>query len=191
MRKMITILLCLVFIQITIFAFYLIVNSFEGIYPLVGEYYLTKNYIQQHPEDMKQLFKNVFNIINKCELNSELINLIDCRKIKEQWISKVFPNDGYFSNYSSTYFITLGRENTINKLFLDGKYKETKARSYKEQMVIELLKGKRKNLLGLRINEMLSLTYLNDLYSEAEIIVPVYDNHSFVPLGAIVRLYGD
>ena len=53
-----------------------------------------------------------------------------------------------------------------------------------------MLLGKRSKLYGVQANvDGLRMTYLNDLYSEAEVIVPYVKNGGI--LGAVVYLHGD
>lgn len=96
------------------------------------------------------------------------------------------------SYYEGTYFIRLNSSGKIEKLFLNGEWKEESVDTPGEKTVYAFLKNPRgRNYLkGFRINEYYSnMVYLADLYSEAEIIMPVIIDNKVI--GAIVKAYGD
>jgi hypothetical protein len=99
----------------------------------------------------------------------------------------------------STYFIRLKDENTIEKLFLSGKYTTAQSPQAKEKKVLALLKDKRGAICdegwkidGNELEEGFSgsrMRYLYDMFSEAEILIPV--RHDGRVIGAIVKAWGD
>ncbi len=82
-------------------------------------------------------------------------------------------------------------ESAICKLFKSGDFTRTVVSSPGEQRVYQILEGKQKyKPNNFRMNEIFTTSrYLFDLYSEAEIIVPVTADGEII--GAIVELYAD
>lgn len=101
---------------------------------------------------------------------------------------------GYFGDVTldddqPMYFIALDQD-MIVKLFFSGDVVSTSVVTHKETLARDLLLGKREKLYGLQANiKGLRMTYLNDLYSEAEVIVPYVRNGEII--GAVVYLHGD
>jgi hypothetical protein len=87
-------------------------------------------------------------------------------------------------DFPSTYFIHLA-DDQIEKLFLSGDYEISTARTERENKVLDLLRQQGPSFEGLAVRDH----YLNDLYSDAEVIVPVVKDGQVI--GAVVRLYGD
>lgn len=101
--------------------------------------------------------------------------------------------------YEGVYFIRVNENGDIEKMFLQGEVKVEKVNTKGEQKVVNFLTKNSYSMFannlylkGFRIDSGISnMHYLNDYYSEAEIIVPIrtYDNAKIV--GAIVKGYGD
>lgn len=93
---------------------------------------------------------------------------------------------------TNIYFIQLcDGDRTICKLFKSGDFRITKIQTNREKRVRKLLEGMQTTVTdNFRINEQYTaVQYLFDLYSEAEIIVPVISQGKVI--GAIVEVYGD
>lgn len=101
--------------------------------------------------------------------------------------------------YEGIYFIRLNNNGEIEKMFLHGQVKIEKVDTKGEQKVVKFITKNDYSIFtnnlylkGFRIDSGISnMHYLNDFYSEAEIIVPIrtFDNQKIV--GAIVKGYGD
>lgn len=87
------------------------------------------------------------------------------------------------------YFITL-KDGQIIKLFFSGGVKLENINTIGELKVMALLNGWTDKLYDIVLNDRtIPMTYLDDLYSEAEVIAPYKINGKTV--GAIVYLHGD
>lgn len=97
--------------------------------------------------------------------------------------------------YEGIYFIRINSNGDLEKMFLHGEFKLEKVDTTGEKKVFRFLTKNDLDdlyLKGFRIDSGISnMHYLNDYYSEAEIIVPIrtYDQAKIV--GAIVKGYGD
>jgi hypothetical protein len=74
---------------------------------------------------------------------------------------------------------------------LHGEWVEETVNTGGEKKVAQFLESPKSGYLrGIRIDATYSnMVYLRDFYSEAEIIVPVYEGTKVI--GAVVKLYGD
>lgn len=145
----------------------------------------TENFITQNQAHLETLFSTTFDRAQTC-------TNIDCIHQNNQEIVNGLEGEENLMYFPSTYFIRLGADNEIQKLFLSGNYKLKKAETWKEDMVVKLLEGKRGRICdqGYKIDvNTTTMTYLNDLEAEAEIIIPVKKDGKVV--GAVVRWWGD
>ena len=102
------------------------------------------------------------------------------------------------SNQQPMYFIMLLSNDDLAKLFFSGGLIIEPIDTKKEELVKEFLEGKRSGLYGLQLREEISLFgrgqilkthYLEDLYSQAEVIVPYKVDNKI--MGAVVYLHGE
>lgn len=94
--------------------------------------------------------------------------------------------------YKSTYFIKIIENNTIEKLFLHGQWKNEPIDTPGERKVLRYLSNNQSKeyLKGFRIDaDWSNMRQLSDYYSESEIIIPFKNNNQI--LGAVVKVYGD
>lgn len=153
----------------------------------------TREFIDTNPESLRLIFTSTFDRAKKCQGNTY------CEaQVSESIFSSLHGLEG-LEYKESTYFIRLHDGDTIEKLFLSGKYSNTRDSRAKESKVIALLKNTRGAICddGWKIDaneheEGLSgsrMRYLYDMFSEAEVIMPVYDGTRV--LGAVVKAWGD
>lgn len=162
-----------------------IIFNYFGTSPLYKVYGQKIQEISLNPIGYKELFTEVFDHALECPK----IASSKCREeIQRQIMSTLQTTDLNFPEY----FVRLTSEGTLQKLFLSGEVLEISANTQGEKRVVSLLLDKEHNLLwnGWRVSESESnIKFLNDLYSEAEVIIPV-KVHGKIK-GAIVYLYGD
>jgi len=171
-------------------------ESGKGVYTLRGAQ--VSELMRENPQFFDEIFAEILPEAVKCNGNSECVASIRSRLdlLTEATASEssTINVPGYFSNVSLAnnqpmYFITLD-QNQIVKLFFSGGVITTPVETLKEALVRDVLLGKRDKLYGLQANvDGLRMTYLNDLYSEAEVIVPYVMDGEIV--GAVVYLHGD
>lgn len=153
--------------------------------------------MQSNPEFFLEIFDQIMPRAGECGTDPACVenirNELDLLTAKAGTTSAETKPD-YFSNVSLAndqpmYFISLSN-NKFNKLFFSGEYFVDQVETRREKMVQDVLLGKREQLYGFQANvDGLRMTYLNDLYSEAEVIVPFKQNDEIV--GAVVYLHGD
>ncbi len=100
------------------------------------------------------------------------------------------------SLYEGIYFIRVNSSGDLEKMFLHGEFKIEKVDTKGEKKVFQFLTknifANNLYLKGFRIDSVVSnMHYLNDYYSEAEIIVPIRTYDSMKIVGAVVKGYGD
>lgn len=154
--------------------------------------------MRENPQFFDEIFTEILPEAIECHGNAECVAGIRSRLdlLTETTASESSTIDvpGYFSDVSLAnnqpmYFITLDQDRIV-KLFFSGGIVTTPIETRKEALVRDVLLGKRNNLHGLQANvDGLRMTYLNDLYSEAEVIVPYVIDGEIV--GAVVYLHGD
>lgn len=183
MKFIIIKLIIIILIPVIVLIYFLLQ---DGIKPINTEYNQTLEYVYTNKITVNNIFTTVFNEAKNCSRKYSAA----CKEKNRRNLEKYFINSCQLDFCYSTYFIRLSNDNKLEKLFLSGDYKLEFINSIGEKIVSNFLQNNQKKLMGFRINEMFStMHYLNDLYSEAEIIVPIIvDNKK---LGAFVRLYGD
>lgn len=153
--------------------------------------------MQSNPEFFSEIFDQIMPRAQECGVDP-----ICVKKIRDELdlltaeigTTSAMTKPDYFSDVSLAndqpmYFISLGN-NKLNKLFFSGEAVVDQIETRQEKMVQDLLTGKRERLIGFQANvDGLRMTYLNDLYSEAEVIVPFKQNDRII--GAVVYLHGD
>ncbi len=154
--------------------------------------------MRENPQFFDEVFTEIMPAALECGANTDCVASIRSRLdlLTETTASQSSTIDvpGYFSNVSLAnnqpmYFITLDQSQIV-KLFFSGGIVTTPIETRKEALVRDVLLGKRDKLHGLQANvDGLRMTYLNDLYSEAEVIVPYLKDGEIV--GAVVYLHGD
>jgi hypothetical protein len=116
-----------------------------------------------------------------------------CEATVSQKILQSFSDSEKVTQFPSTYFIKLSENGVIEKLFLSGRYETDRVDTTEERKALAVLEGKRKEICteGWRLEDGTGadMTYLHDIYSEAEAIIPVRIDNKL--LGAIVKGYGD
>lgn len=171
-------------------------ESGKGVYTLISAQ--VSELMQENPQFFDEIFTEILPEAVECNGNAECVADIRSRLdlLTEATASESSTIDvpGYFSNVSLAnnqpmYFIVLD-QNQIVKLFFSGTIITKPIETRKEALVRDVLLGKRDKLYGLQANvDGWRMTYLNDLYSEAEVIVPYVMDGEIV--GAVVYLHGD
>lgn len=171
-------------------------ESGKGVYTLRSAQ--VSELMRENPQFFDEIFTEILPEAIECDGNAECV--VDIRSrldlLTEATASESSTIDvpRYFSDVSldsnqPMYFITLD-QNQIVKLFFSGGIITKPIETRKEALVRDVLLGKRNKLHGLQANvDGLRMTYLNDLYSEAEVIVPYVKDDEIV--GAVVYLHGD
>jgi len=154
--------------------------------------------MRENPQFFDEIFTEILPEAVECNGNAECVadirSRLDLQTETTASESSTIDVPGYFSDVSLAnnqpmYFITLD-QNQIVKLFFSGGVITTPIETRKEALVRDVLLGKRDKLYGLQANvDGWRMTYLNDLYSEAEVIVPYIKDGEIV--GAVVYLHGD
>lgn len=154
--------------------------------------------MRENPQFFDEVFTKILPEAVECNGNTEceanIRSRLDLLSEAVAQDSSTINVPGYFSNVSLAnnqpmYFIALD-QNQIVKLFFSGGVVTTPIKTRKEALVQDVLLGKRNRLHGLQANvDGLRMTYLNDLYSEAEVVVPYVKDGEIV--GAVVYLHGD
>lgn len=147
----------------------------------------TKVFRKENIRHLETIYTRIFDRAKNCDHNAA------CEERVSRDILDFFVESEKVTQFPTTYFIRESDDGVIEKLFLSGRY-ETKRASTKEELkVLAVLQGKRKEICteGWRLENGIGtdMTYLRDLYSEAEAIIPVDINGERV--GAIVKGIGD
>ena len=135
-----------------------------------------------------ELVTSIFDEAKKC-------NNLKCRNLISLKINENLKEMKGSSFYEGIYFIRINSDGDLEKMFLHGEFKLEKLDTTGERKVFQFLADNNLDnlyLKGFRVDSIISnMHYLNDYYSEAEIIVPIrtYDQAKIV--GAIVKGYGD
>lgn len=135
-----------------------------------------------------ELATSIFDEAKNC-------NNLKCRNLISLKINENLKEMKGVSFYEGIYFIRINSDGDLEKMFLHGEFKLEKIDTTGEEKVFQFLADNNLDnlyLKGFRIDSIYSnMHYLNDYYSEAEIIVPIrtYDQAKIV--GAIVKGYGD
>ncbi len=157
--------------------------------------------MESHPQFFNEVFEVVLPKAAECkgeeacvqEVRSRLDSLVSLVEMPTSSVSNA-SEPSYFSQVSllndqPMYFIQFKNDSLI-KLFFSGELVITQVKTSGESKVKDLLSGTKSDLYGLQANlEGLRMTYLNDLYSEAEVIVPYKKENKII--GAVVYLHGD
>ena len=153
---------------------------------------ITDYVIQGNQSKYYELATSVFDDAKKCTDDKcrKLVSLVIHEKLKEM---KGTPF------YEGIYIIRVNTDGNIEKMFLHGEVKMENVDTKGEKKVFNFITKSNYSIFvnslylkGFRIDGGYSnMHYLNDYYSEAEIIVPIrtHDNQKIV--GAIVKGYGD
>lgn len=160
--------------------------------------------IEKNPVFFADVFTVIFPETIACTSKGGTDCVLKSRSLFDQRLS---PNQNswdvsgyfipsYFGNGSLNltsslpmYFITV-EDDKISKLFFSGDLKIETIDTEGERQVQDLLLGKRSDLYGIQANiSGFEMTYLHDLLSEAEVIVPYMLGNQIV--GGIVFLHGD
>jgi len=157
--------------------------------------------VQKYPSFFQETFQEIFPSVMLCSSAKQECTSNARRKfdlLSEQSLANtnqsMAPWSSIPSNLKPMYFILLADGDTIAKLFFSGDLLLERIDTTEERMVKEMLEGKRNSLYGpylgeeIAIAENLKPRYLKDLYSQAEVIVPYYQDKKVV--GAIVYLHG-
>lgn len=178
-----------IYIFTLLFAFYFIkaedikINGELDRVAIITDYIINSNQSKYY-----ELTTSIFDEAKNCD-NLKCRSLISL-KINENL--KEMKNTRF---YEGIYFIRINSDGYLEKMFLHGEYKLEKIDTAGEKKVFRFLTENNLDKLylkGFRIDSTFSnMHYLNDYYSEAEIIVPIrtYDQAKIV--GAIVKGYGD
>ncbi len=178
-----------IYIFTLLFAFYFIkvedikINGELDRVAIITDYIINSNQSKYY-----ELTTSIFDEAKNCD-NLKCRSLISL-KINENL--KEMKNTRF---YEGIYFIRINSDGYLEKMFLHGEYKLEKIDTAGEKKVFRFLTENNLDKLYLkrfRIDSTFSnMHYLNDYYSEAEIIVPIrtYDQAKIV--GAIVKGYGD
>jgi len=171
-------------------------KSGKGVYTLRSTQ--VSELMRENPQFFDEVFTKIMPEAVECNGNAECVADIRSRLdlLTEATASESSTIDvpGYFSDVSLAsnqpmYFITLNQSQIV-KLFFSGGIITTPVETRKEALVRDVLLGKRDKLYGLQANvDGLRMTYLNDLYSEAEVVVPYVKDGEIA--GAVVYLHGD
>lgn len=153
----------------------------------------TQEFIDTNQASLSTLFTTVFDSAKECRGNTKCES-----EVSSSIFSSLYGLEG-LGYKESTYFIRLNDENTIEKLFLSGKYTSVRNPQAKEKKVIALLKNERGAICdegwkidGNELEEGFSgsrMRYLYDMFSEAEILIPVL--HDDRVIGVVVKAWGD
>lgn len=151
----------------------------------------TTQFMSTNQFGLQQVLTDVFDQAQACALSSTP-NKQACRsKISSAIVANLHNTDS-LPDFPSTYFVRPGVGNTIQKLFLNGEYKETPLVAKSEKIAMRSI-SRRKALCdqGFKLDaEFTYMTYFKDVYAEAETIFPV-TNASGTVLGAVVRNWAD
>jgi len=171
-------------------------ESGKGVYTLRSAQ--VSELMRENPQFFDEIFTKILPEAVECNGNAECVADIRSRLdlLTETTASESSTIDvpGYFrdvslANNQPMYFITLDQDRIV-KLFFSGGVITSPVKTRKEALVRDVLLGKRDKLYGLQANvDGLRMTYLNDLYSEAEVIVPYVKDGEII--GAVVYLHGD
>ncbi|MFZ1721936.1 MAG: hypothetical protein WAU07_05530 [Microgenomates group bacterium] len=165
----------------------------------------------KYPNDFSTIFTSIIPLAVMCENSGE-----SCESSIKQKFLALFDTSSEDNAYQVSggesvlnkpmYFIQLQQNREIVKVFFSGNVKVEQIDTRSEMKVRELLQGERETLYGpyfnseafLTLNEaggtesnkrIFKPTYLNDLYSQAEVIVPF--KHDGKLIGATVWLHGE
>lgn len=167
-----------------------ILSSFKGRpYSVKGIAYSTKLILNHNCSDFDTIFISLFDQAKNCK--NEV-----CKKEISDKINTLSISFKSIPIYEGTYYIRV-IDGNIEKLFLDGSIKITHIKTLGERIVnFSLLHPSDFIYLpGFKIDSNIStMHFLNDFYSEAEIVVPY--NYCSIgnegkSAGAVVKNYGD
>lgn len=171
-------------------------ESGKGVYTLRSAQ--VSELMRENPQFFDEIFTEILPEAVECNGNAECVadirSRLDLLTETTALESSTIDVPGYFSDVSLAnnqpmYFITLDQDQIV-KLFFSGGVITSPVETRKEALVRNVLLGKRDKLYGLQANvDGLRMTYLNDLYSEAEVIVPYIKDGEIA--GAVVYLHGD
>ena len=152
---------------------------------------ITDFVINDNPIKYYELVTSIFDESKNCQS-------IKCKDSVSLKIHDNLSNMKSTPFYEGIYFIRVNSNGDLEKMFLHGEFKLEKVDTKGEKKVFQFLTknnyGFASNLYlkGFRIDSVVSnMHYLNDYYSEAEIIVPIRTYDSMKIVGAIVKGYGD
>lgn len=149
---------------------------------------ITDYVINTNQSKYYELITTIFDEAKNC-------NNLKCRNLISLKINEKLKEMKGTSFYEGIYLIRINNAGDIEKMFLHGEFRLEKIDKIGEKRVLRFLSENNLDnlyLKGFRIDSLFSnMHYLNDYYSEAEIIVPIrtYDGAKIV--GAIVKGYGD
>lgn len=182
-------------IALLIFFLILLVLLFAGLYvldqlsnkPAIRAYCQeTREFAQINQSYLETLFTTTFSQAEQCQGDETCMNQVS------QSIFSNLEGKSSLSYFPSTYFLRAS-ENSIEKLFLSGKYVKSQVTTPREIKVLRLLQGKRGDICddGFKFDQAgpTDMTYLNDYISEAEVIIPVKKDGKVI--GAVIKLWGD
>ncbi len=149
---------------------------------------ITDYVINTNQSKYYELATSIFDEAKNC-------NSLKCRNLISLKINENLKDMKGAPFYEGIYLIRISSDGYLEKMFLHGEYKREKIDTAGEKKVFRFLTENNLDKLylkGFRIDSAFSnMHYLNDYYSEAEIIIPIrtYDQAKIV--GAIVKGYGD
>lgn len=153
--------------------------------PLLQIYDRRTRDMNEDSEVYKQLFSETFDKARTCTIEKSE----GCKEEVQRDLMAILKRSDL---NTPEYYIRLTPDGRIQKLFMSSEVEETVPKTEGEYKVQAFLRGKTNNILWntWRTNSDDSTTlFLEDLYSEAEVVIPFKVNNSIV--GAIVYLYGD
>lgn len=193
--KMLIVFFVIVSIVVSFSAWRLYENG-KQVYEVRSEQVL--NLMNSHSQFFAEVFDQILPLGLTCrddracvsQVRSQIDLLVEKSSTTNSDISKPdYFNQVSLSNDQPFYFVAL-KNGQLVKLFFSGEVKVSPIKTLGEVRVKELLLGERNELYGFQANvDGLRMTYLNDFYSEAEVIVPYKRNGEII--GAVVYLHGD
>ncbi len=151
----------------------------------------TETFIQENASTFPHLFTTWFDEAKNCQGDST------CQEEVQSRIMTSLDGKESLPYFESTYFIRAKSNTEIEKLFLSGEWKMITVTKdeRKVQKVLALLQGRHRKICdqGFKTDGLYpnieSMTYLHDIWSEAEIIIPVKEDGKVI--GAVVKAWGD
>lgn len=185
------VILLLAFIFILLGSFVLKVEDIRLNSELDREATITNYVINSNQSKYYELVTSIFDESKACQ-NEKCKNRVSLKIHENLKEMKGAPL------YEGIYFIRVNSNGDLEKMFLHGEFKLEKVDTKGEKKVFQFLTkdnyefASNLYLKGFRIDSVVSnMRYLNDYYSEAEIIVPIRTYDSMKIVGAVVKGYGD
>lgn len=180
----------LIFLMICWVAFIDVISNKPQIRQYCAE---THVFIDKNSEVFPEIFSKIFTTASTCHGN------LQCKQEVSMDLMGRLHGKEDTRYFESTYFLRLASDGMFEKLFLSGDLNRSVPKTRQERNVRALLLGRRDEICdegwkvdGNELNTGFSgshMRYLYDMYSEAEIIIPIRSDGKVI--GAIVRAWGD